>query len=496
LMEVLTSFGCLFQKFRMSVSNEEVLTLAFNQDATSLAVGTSNGYRLYTLGQVDELDLLLENTENSDVCIIERLFSSSLVTSVSLSAPRKLEICHFLKKQEICTQNYANSILAIRLNRLRLIVCLEDSIFVHNIRDMKVLHTIRDTPSNPSGLCDLTPADVSFVAYPGSTSSGEVHLFDAATLQGLSVIPAHNGPLNALKFNAEGTLLASASEKGTVIRVFAIPGGQRLFEFRRGIKRHMCVNLFSGIHQNESESLNTVQDWVSFVSRTAANYLPSQVSDILQQERAFATARLPRAGCKSICAIMTLKTMPRLVVASTDGYMYIYNFNRQEGGECVLQKQHRLLHSSRRLSRADIPGTSTATLITTTTTTRPRNFSTGEVTSRYHGIVAESTECSTSPTGALDKKRLVIVRRMICVLMMYWNFLQLVKLALSSSDGEALYRTDYCSSINILYKLLGQNIFVDDWSSLLITRIHIFPLHLLCIMFNARDGCFVCLFIF
>ncbi|XP_003382229.1 WD repeat domain phosphoinositide-interacting protein 2 (WIPI-2) [Trichinella spiralis] len=108
---------------------------------------------------------------------------------------------------------------------------------------MKVLHTIRDTPSNPSGLCDLTPADVSFVAYPGSTSSGEVHLFDAATLQGLSVIPAHNGPLNALKFNAEGTLLASASEKGTVIRVFAIPGGQRLFEFRRGIKRHIGYRL-------------------------------------------------------------------------------------------------------------------------------------------------------------------------------------------------------------------------------------------------------------
>ncbi|KRZ07046.1 WD repeat domain phosphoinositide-interacting protein 2 [Trichinella zimbabwensis] len=214
----------MINKFRMSVSNEEILTLAFNQDATSLAVGTSNGYRLYTLGQVDELDLLLENTDNSDVCIIERLFSSSLVTSVSLSAPRKLEICHFLKKQEICTQNYANSILAIRLNRLRLIVCLEDSIFVHNIRDMKVLHTIRDTPSNPSGLCDLTPADVSFVAYPGSTNSGEVHLFDAATLQGLSVIPAHNGPLNALKFNAEGTLLASASEKGT-----------------------MCIDLFSGI---------------------------------------------------------------------------------------------------------------------------------------------------------------------------------------------------------------------------------------------------------
>lgn len=33
----------------------------------------------------------------------------------------------------------------------RLIVCLEESLYIHNIRDMKVLHTIRETPPNPSG---------------------------------------------------------------------------------------------------------------------------------------------------------------------------------------------------------------------------------------------------------------------------------------------------------------------------------------------------------
>lgn len=99
------------------------------------------------------------------------------------------------------------------------------------------------------------------------------------------MIPAHDSPLAALAFDASGTKLATASEKvtqllystlacvsylcvilvfpaeqmqitvvasppslvilcasftssqGTVIRVFSIPEGQKLFEFRRGVKR-------------------------------------------------------------------------------------------------------------------------------------------------------------------------------------------------------------------------------------------------------------------
>ncbi|XP_075036084.1 WD repeat domain phosphoinositide-interacting protein 2 isoform X2 [Mixophyes fleayi] len=51
------------------------------------------------------------------------------------------------------------------------------------------------------------------------------------------MIPAHNSPLAALAFDASGSKLATASEKGTVIRVFSIPEGQKLFELRRGMKR-------------------------------------------------------------------------------------------------------------------------------------------------------------------------------------------------------------------------------------------------------------------
>ena len=65
-------------------------------------------------------------------------------------------------------------------------MCLEESLYIHNIRDMKVLHTIRDTPPNPHGLCALSINNENcFLAYPGSNLIGEVQIFDTINLVSL-----------------------------------------------------------------------------------------------------------------------------------------------------------------------------------------------------------------------------------------------------------------------------------------------------------------------
>lgn len=71
----------------------------------------------------------------------------------------------------------------VSCHRARVVVCLEESLYLHNIRDMKVLHTIRDTPPNPRGLCALSSnSENCYLAYPGSSSVGEVQIFDAMNL--------------------------------------------------------------------------------------------------------------------------------------------------------------------------------------------------------------------------------------------------------------------------------------------------------------------------
>ena len=49
--------------------------------------------------------------------IVERLFSSSLVTLVTQALPRRLQVCHFKKGTKVCEYDYTNTIVAVRLNR-------------------------------------------------------------------------------------------------------------------------------------------------------------------------------------------------------------------------------------------------------------------------------------------------------------------------------------------------------------------------------------------
>lgn len=96
---------------------EEVLYVQFNQDYSSLAVGTGGEWTLVSLTSLEALDRIHEASAPDGVQIVERLFSSSLVAIVSLKSPRKLRVCHFKKGNEICNYSYQNTILGVRLNR-------------------------------------------------------------------------------------------------------------------------------------------------------------------------------------------------------------------------------------------------------------------------------------------------------------------------------------------------------------------------------------------
>ena len=182
--------------------------------------------------------------------MVEVLFSSSLVALVL--SPRRLQIKNTKRDSLICEMTFATSILAIRMNRKRLVVVLETEMYVYDIQNMKLLYTIETSP-NPSAICALSPSsDNCYLAYPLpqkaasapahvppnsthiSPTSGEILLFDALKLEAVNVVEAHKSPLSCIILNSEGTSMATASDKGTIIRVFSIPDGHKLYQFRRG----------------------------------------------------------------------------------------------------------------------------------------------------------------------------------------------------------------------------------------------------------------------
>ncbi|KAL1303574.1 hypothetical protein AAFC00_006941 [Neodothiora populina] len=230
--------------------------ITFNQDCTQLAVGTTDGIRTYHTDPF-ELHFQTPNTDNGssgDVSILEMLFSTSLIALVL--SPRLLRIVNTKRQSTICELTFPTRIGALRLNRTRLLVITDDLIFIYDIASMRSLHQIL-TPSNPHAICALSASsENNYVAYPmrkkeylqhpapnhvppnaqriSEPMGGHVMLFDANDMQEIKVIPAHQAPLSCIAMNKEGTLLATASEKGTVIRVFELPSARKLYQFRRG----------------------------------------------------------------------------------------------------------------------------------------------------------------------------------------------------------------------------------------------------------------------
>ncbi|PVU89539.1 hypothetical protein BB559_005071 [Furculomyces boomerangus] len=276
-----------------------------------------------------------------------------------------------------------------------------------------------------------------------SSITSDVMIFDANTCEAVSVIQAHKGPVSCLAINSEGSLLATSSEKGTVIRIFSIQNSTKIAQLRRGsYSAHiynmtfnarstlLCVssdtdtlhifkvfnNKKSGSGKNknnkgsssnsppiqdndqmgpalsaakygllddgnsnqqtflsenstsaltnfqyENNSLNepssnsasgsqrnkdkgTGSSWRGIMGSKlvgkAASLMPGSISEIWEPSRDFAHIKLPKSGIQSIAAVSTI--MSQVIVITSEGFVYLYNIDLNEGGECILLKQYSL----------------------------------------------------------------------------------------------------------------------------------------------------------
>ncbi|KAG8193526.1 hypothetical protein JTE90_003737 [Oedothorax gibbosus] len=387
----------------MSFSQEgdlarDIFYVNFNQSGTALCVGARSGFNLYDLSTVYECLPTYESRidpeiqEQSahrmsylgkdlkllkDVCIIERNFSTVLVAFVKLEKPRNVFLYNYSKGAVIIQKAFPNTVLSVKLNRNHVVVCLEDRIFLLSARSLgdSSDHVITDTAPNVKGLLALSwgpEHHPTLVAYPGSVAQGHVQIFDATQKHAKMTIPAHTSQLAALAFDEDGEKLATASIKGTVIRVFSVSTGDVLFEFRRGVKRCVEINCLSfsknpdllcassnteTIHifklcvpetvvpparEDGGEGVGWLATLGSFVLDQSAQYLPAQVTDVLKQPRSFAHIYLPCVDQRTVATITRIKQVPYVLVASSEGFLYIYDINTETGGACHLVKQHRI----------------------------------------------------------------------------------------------------------------------------------------------------------
>jgi WD40 repeat protein len=336
----MTSMNLLKEK------KNELLFVGFNQDYGCFSCGTENGFVIYNCDPLKER--FRRDFNNGGIAIVEMLFRCNILALVGGGAnpkypPNKVMIWDDYQNKCIAELEFRNEVKAVKLRRDKIVVVLENKVYVYNFADLQLLHQIETCP-NPKGLCSLSPSSNTVLAVPGQKPGTVcVELFDLKQSQ---LIIAHNNGLTQIVLNLEGSRLATSSEKGTLVRIWDTKTGDQLREFRRGADKAEIYSL----------SFNSTSTWLAVSSDKGTIHVygvvPGEETKIEKEENktrvsslSFMKEILPSyfssewsfaqfhiQDTRSIVCFGTEKNS--IVVVCADGTYYKYSFDGLKGGEC------------------------------------------------------------------------------------------------------------------------------------------------------------------
>ncbi|KAH7855696.1 hypothetical protein Vadar_027792 [Vaccinium darrowii] len=216
----------------------ELLSVSWNQDYGCFAAGTSRGFVLYNCDPFEET--FRRDLKSGGFGIVEMLFRTNFLALVGGKSnaqypPNKVIIWDDHLSRFIHEFKFRSEVRAVKLRLDCIVVVLEHKIYVYNFTDFKLLHQI-ETLANPRGLCCLSHnLNTSVLACPG-LRRGQVRI-EHFGLGMTQLIGAHDSQIACLTLTMDGLLLATASTKGTLIRIFNTLDGTKLQEVRRGVDK-------------------------------------------------------------------------------------------------------------------------------------------------------------------------------------------------------------------------------------------------------------------
>lgn len=246
--------------------NTDVTFIGFNQTSSCAIVGTKKGYSLW---RTNPVDLCTRGFAEHPIHICEMFFSTSLLAVVCASSDTNfsanvLYLYNTKVEQIICLLRFNEDVHAVKLNHQYLAVVLKASIIIYTLEKIEPVCTLdiyfnQSTPvpehltGRPSiaALCPQKP----FLAYPCDPVKGNVCIAklnepqsqtpssggapppsggqDNDTYGTYQIIEAHDHPVVALAFSKTGDMLATASARGTCIRVWETSTRQMIHELKR-----------------------------------------------------------------------------------------------------------------------------------------------------------------------------------------------------------------------------------------------------------------------
>jgi len=246
-----------------------------------------------------------------------------------------------LDRKLVLEFTFVQPVVSVRMRRDKLIVVLRNQIHVFTFPNSPYRQCTFETRDNPWGLCEVCPImDNQMLIFPGHRC-GSLQLVDLSLIEPCQskapvTIAAHQNELAAIAINQQGTLVATASSKGTLIRVFDSNTRKQLMELRRGADTALlyCIT-FSPDSSFLCVSSDKGTIHIFAIKDTSLNRRSSLkkigfLGQYVESQWGLASFTVP-AECACICAFATSNTNS-VVAVCVDGTYHKYIFTPE--GSC------------------------------------------------------------------------------------------------------------------------------------------------------------------
>ncbi|KAF8980819.1 WD repeat domain phosphoinositide-interacting protein 3 [Entomortierella lignicola] len=389
-----------------------LLFASFNQDYGCFSCGLDSGFRIYNCDPLKEK--MRKEFDDGGICMVEMLFRCNYLALVGGGKnpkypPNKVIIWDDERNNEVTELEFRSEVKAVKLRRDKIVVVLINKVIVYSFSLKPTKLHVFETVDNDRGLVALSSSDKdAILIFPGR-QSGHIQIVDLNSVTpttavsstaapsynagnqpkypmtstkptaNISIIPAHTSPLFCLVTNKDGSKCASASDKGTLIRVFDTGSSKLLHEFRRGVDKaeiysiafnsdstRICAGSDKGtvhifnldgatgtrVYQGGAAAPSSGPHYGEVVQAHHASHMPSGNR---QSSLAFMKDLLPKyfssawsfaqfkvaADCRCICAFGGEKNT--VIVICADGSFYRFMFDPQKGGECIRESYNKFL---------------------------------------------------------------------------------------------------------------------------------------------------------
>jgi len=213
-----------------------------------------DGFRIYNIDPIREMAHYKES-EVGSICTAELLYRSNLIAVVAGGRNPKYadnSIMMFDDRigKAVLEVTLPTPVISVRVRLDKIVAVCRTSIHVFSYPNNPAKLFSLETRDNPTGLCEMTPGkfcEKELLVFPGF-KVGSIQLLDIQHITKVSSAPtcinAHRTELTCLAVNQQGTMVATASSKGTLIRIWDTCKRVQLVELRRGADpaRIYCIN--------------------------------------------------------------------------------------------------------------------------------------------------------------------------------------------------------------------------------------------------------------